>query len=65
MKASNLLFTKNLTSMVKGIRAAKENKSEYISKCLGEIKDELKQNSTPEAKAVAIEKLIYVSEHTL
>jgi len=55
--------------MVKGIRAHKaENagnrhaESEFIGKCMAEIKEELKTNF-PDVKAVAIQKLIYV-QHT-
>lgn len=64
------LFNKSLSTMVKGIRSHKsENggsrqaEQEYINKCIQEIKNELKTNF-PDVKAVAIQKLIYVSEGT-
>ena len=63
----SLLTSKSLSSMVKGIRTHKTEhagnrhaEGEFIAKCMAEIKEELKTNF-PDVKAVAIQKLIYVS----
>ena len=63
-----MLLNKSLSSMVKGIRnhksengGSKAQEQEYINKCMAEIKEELK-TSFPDVKAVAIQKLIYVSQ---
>lgn len=37
-----MVFEKSLIDLVKGIRVHADKESEYISKCLGEIKKELK-----------------------
>jgi hypothetical protein len=61
-----LLFNKSLSTMVKGIRSHKsENggsrtaESDFIQKCINEIREELKSNFN-DSKAVAVQKLIYV-----
>ena len=55
-----LLFDKNLTDLIRGIRNNKENEARYIAACIEEIKTELRQDSTF-VKANAVEKLAYVS----
>jgi AP-3 complex subunit delta len=55
------LFDKNLHDLVRGIRSHKENEAKYISECIDEIKQELKQENIA-AKANAINKLCYVSK---
>eukprot|EP00808_Paulinella_micropora_P018737 g66473.t1 len=58
---ASLLMNKSLSSMVKGIRANKDNgkQDEYVAKCLEEIKKEL-ASSFPDLKAEAIKKLMYL-----
>ena len=45
--------------LVKGIRNHKSDQAAYISKCLSEIRDELKTTS-PKLKAQAVSKLMYL-----
>lgn len=54
------MFKKSLADLVRGIRSHKKNEAPYISKCLQEIKEELRSNNF-ELKAIAIQKLTYVS----
>lgn len=53
------LFDKNLHDLVRGIRNHKDNESKYISECIEEIKQELKQDNMA-VKANAINKLCYL-----
>ncbi|KAL1437792.1 hypothetical protein MTO96_048639 [Rhipicephalus appendiculatus] len=39
------MFDKNLTDLVRGIRNNKENETKYISQCIDEIKEELRQEN--------------------
>lgn len=52
-------FNKNLTDLIKGLRAHKDSEPQYVADCLAEIKDELKSDSTI-TKANAVAKLTYV-----
>ena len=54
------LFKKSLTELVRGIRANKKNEQQFISKCLQEIKEELRLVNK-KAKMIAVQKLTYVS----
>jgi len=59
-KMSTILFNKSLATMVKGIRNHKDKgESEYIAKCIAEIKEEL-ASSYLDVKANALRKLIYL-----
>jgi AP-3 complex subunit delta-1 len=53
------MFEKTLTDVVKGIRASKRDTTSYISKCIAEIKEELK---SPDlfVKANALQKLTFL-----
>lgn len=53
------LFDKNQSDLVRGIRNNKDNEPKYISQCMEEIKDELKQDNL-NVKANAIAKLTYL-----
>ncbi|KAL1437790.1 hypothetical protein MTO96_048639 [Rhipicephalus appendiculatus] len=53
------MFDKNLTDLVRGIRNNKENETKYISQCIDEIKEELRQENMS-VKANAVAKLAYV-----
>ncbi|KAJ8680456.1 hypothetical protein QAD02_016243 [Eretmocerus hayati] len=53
------MFDKNLTDLVRGIRNNKENEAKYITQCMEEIKQELRQDNTA-VKANAIAKLTYL-----
>lgn len=53
------IFDKNLSDLVRGIRNNKENESKYISQCIEEIKEELKQDNIS-VKANAVSKLTYL-----
>ncbi|XP_055327489.1 AP-3 complex subunit delta-1-like isoform X2 [Paramacrobiotus metropolitanus] len=53
------LFDKSLTDLVRGIRNNRDNEARYISQCLDEIKQELKQDNMA-VKMNAIEKLTYL-----
>lgn len=53
------IFDKNLHDLVRGIRNHKDNEAKYISGCIDEIKNELKQDSMA-VKSNAINKLCYV-----
>lgn len=54
------MFDKNLTDLVRGIRNNKENEAKYISQCMEDIKQELRQDNL-NVKSNAIAKLTYVS----
>uniref|UniRef100_A0A8C8S3K5 AP-3 complex subunit delta n=1 Tax=Pelusios castaneus TaxID=367368 RepID=A0A8C8S3K5_9SAUR len=54
------MFDKNLQDLVRGIRNHKEDEAKYISQCIDEIKQELKQDNIA-VKANAVCKLTYVS----
>uniref|UniRef100_A0A6G4ZXD4 Clathrin/coatomer adaptor adaptin-like N-terminal domain-containing protein n=1 Tax=Rhipicephalus microplus TaxID=6941 RepID=A0A6G4ZXD4_RHIMP len=53
------MFDKNLTDLVRGIRNNKENETKYISQCIDEIKEELRQENMS-VKANAVAKLAYL-----
>ncbi|XP_011502931.1 PREDICTED: AP-3 complex subunit delta-1 [Ceratosolen solmsi marchali] len=53
------IFDKNLTDLVRGIRNNKENEIKYISQCMEEIKQELRQDNIA-IKANAVAKLTYL-----
>nr|CAG8435272.1 2051_t:CDS:10 [Entrophospora candida] len=53
------MFEKNLTDLIRGIRANKKHEQKYIATCLQEIHQEVKCND-PDVKAMAISKLTYV-----
>ncbi|XP_061456630.1 AP-3 complex subunit delta-1 isoform X2 [Rhineura floridana] len=53
------MFDKNLQDLVRGIRNHKEDEAKYISQCIDEIKQELKQDNIA-VKANAICKLTYL-----
>ncbi|XP_049732240.1 AP-3 complex subunit delta-1-like isoform X1 [Elephas maximus indicus] len=54
------MFDKNLQDLVRGIRNHKEDEAKYVSQCINEIQQELKQDNIS-VKANAICKLTYVS----
>ena len=58
-KVSDGLFQKSLQDLIKGIRSARGDVSEYISKAIAESKTELKSTDTF-MKAEAIRKLTYL-----
>ncbi|KAL1501543.1 hypothetical protein ABEB36_006845 [Hypothenemus hampei] len=53
------MFDKNLTDLVRGIRNNKENEAKYISQCMEDIKQELRQDNLT-VKSNAIAKLTYL-----
>lgn len=53
------MFDKNLQDLVRGIRNHKEDEAKYISQCIDEIKQELRQDSLA-VKANAVCKLTYL-----
>lgn len=53
------MFDKNLTDLVRGIRNNKENEAKYISQCMEDIKQELRQDNLA-CKSNAIAKLTYL-----
>ncbi|XP_055383247.1 AP-3 complex subunit delta isoform X2 [Condylostylus longicornis] len=53
------MFEKNLTDLVRGIRNNKENEARYISECIEEIKQELRQDNIS-VKCNAVAKLTYI-----
>lgn len=53
------MFDKNLQDLVRGIRNHKEDEAKYISNCIDEIKQELKQDNIA-VKANAVCKLTYL-----
>ncbi|KAG7488217.1 hypothetical protein MATL_G00030130 [Megalops atlanticus] len=53
------MFDKNLQDLVRGIRNHKEDEAKYISTCIDEIKQELKQDNIA-VKANAVCKLTYL-----
>ncbi|KAI9590157.1 hypothetical protein GQX74_008325 [Glossina fuscipes] len=54
------MFDKNLTDLVRGIRNNKDNEAKYISQCIEEIKQELRQDNI-NVKCNAVAKLTYMS----
>jgi AP-3 complex subunit delta len=54
------MFEKNLTELIKGIRAHKGSEAKYIDSSIGECRKEIKSKDL-EIKAQAILKLTYVS----
>ena len=58
------MFKKSLNDLVKGIRAHKHNEEGYIRTAVTEIKKEL-QTQDIKQKAVAVQKLTYVSTMTI
>jgi len=57
--AGALSFQKSLTDLVRGIRNNKGSESAYISQCISEIKQELR-NEDKKVKMIAVQKLTYV-----
>ncbi|XP_044762677.1 AP-3 complex subunit delta [Coccinella septempunctata] len=53
------MFDKSLTDLVRGIRNNKENEAKYISQCMEDIKQELRQDNLS-VKSNAIAKLTYL-----
>lgn len=53
------IFDKNLADLVRGIRNNKENETKYITQCIEEIKEELRQENIA-IKANAVAKLTYL-----
>ncbi|KAM9686710.1 uncharacterized protein ACIGJ3_002640 [Trichechus inunguis] len=53
------MFDKNLQDLVRGVRNHKEDEAKYISQCIDEIKQELKQDNIA-VKANAVCKLTYL-----
>ncbi|XP_008558668.1 AP-3 complex subunit delta-1 [Microplitis demolitor] len=53
------MFDKNLTDLVRGIRNNKNNEAKYITQCIEEIKQELRQDNVA-VKANAVAKLTYL-----
>ncbi|XP_064462868.1 AP-3 complex subunit delta-1-like isoform X1 [Ornithodoros turicata] len=53
------IFDKNLKDLVRGIRSNKANEAKYISQCIDEIKEELRQENMA-VKANAVAKLAYL-----
>ncbi|XP_023397015.1 AP-3 complex subunit delta-1-like [Loxodonta africana] len=53
------MFDKNLQDLVRGIRNHKEDEAKYVSQCIDEIQQELKQDNIS-VKANAICKLTYL-----
>ena len=50
---SAVAFQKTMQDLIKGMRSNKENTSEFISMCIGEIKQEL-TSTDPFTKAEAV-----------
>eukprot|EP01102_Stenamoeba_stenopodia_P004321 TRINITY_DN1463_c0_g1_i2.p1 TRINITY_DN1463_c0_g1~~TRINITY_DN1463_c0_g1_i2.p1 ORF type:complete len:635 (-),score=132.59 TRINITY_DN1463_c0_g1_i2:1876-3780(-) len=57
--AMETMMHKSLTDLVRGIRTNKKNESKYITRCLAEIKEELKSTNY-DLKAIAVQKLTYL-----
>lgn len=53
------IFDKNLTDLVRGIRNNKDNETKYITQCIEEIKEELRQENIA-VKSNAVAKLTYL-----
>merc|ERR1719466_105800 len=53
------MFEKSLQDLVRGIRNHKEDEAQFVSSCIDEIKQELKQENVA-VKANAVRKLIYL-----
>ena len=56
----NQLAQQSLTDLIRGMRANKKSEDKYILQCLDEIRTEVRK-SDPDVKAVAVQKLAYVS----
>ena len=54
------MFEKNLQDLVKGIRSNKRDVSGFISKCLAEIKTELRSNNQRLKSSSCLPKLVYL-----
>ncbi|KAI9144135.1 Clathrin/coatomer adaptor, adaptin-like protein [Paraphysoderma sedebokerense] len=54
------MFEKNLSDLIRGIRANKSNPQKYIATCIDEIKEELKRPNDPDVKSTAVLKLVYL-----
>jgi AP-3 complex subunit delta-1 len=57
--AQSSIFSKSLQTMIKGIRAHKEDEAEYVAKCIAETKVELR-DAHPDTKVTAVRKCIYL-----
>lgn len=55
----SIMFEKTLSDLVKGVRANKRSESEYVSKCIQEIKEEL-ASKDPNLLVEGILKLLYL-----
>ncbi|CAB4017876.1 AP-3 complex subunit delta-1-like, partial [Paramuricea clavata] len=55
----SMVFERNLTDLVRGLRNHKENEAKFITSCLDDIKQELKQENVS-VKANAVTKLVYI-----
>ena len=55
------MFHKTLPDLVKGLRAHKKDEKQFISQCLKEIKEELKETDN-DKKVEALRKLSYVRD---
>ncbi|OQR74719.1 AP-3 complex subunit delta-1 isoform X2-like [Tropilaelaps mercedesae] len=53
------MFDKNLTDLVRGIRNNRNNEAKYITQCMEEIKEELRQDNIA-VKSNAVAKLAYL-----
>lgn len=56
----DLIFHKSLPDLVKGLRS-QSNTQEYVSKCMNEIREELKSQRINQ-KVMAVQKLTYVNK---
>jgi AP-3 complex subunit delta len=56
--AQQILFQKNLVDIVRGLRNNKKSEKDYISKCLADIKDELRSKEHS-VKVMAVVKMAY------
>ena len=55
------MFEKTLSDLVKGLRSNKRRESEFVAKCIAEIKDELSgKDKSQQVKANAVLKLTYL-----
>eukprot|EP00906_Rhabdomonas_costata_P014081 RCo020208 len=55
---STPFFQKTLADVVKGIRGHKRNEKEYIQKCIGEVREELRSTDS-KVKCTAVQKCTY------
>ena len=53
------MFERNVTDLVRGLRANKKNEQAFINQCLQEIREEIRSNE-PAKKTNAVQKLTYV-----